>query len=153
VWAGGAEVDFVTGPHVQRKRLVCHRLFQQDETPIGRSCGLWCHREERDRCRADNRPLHVVDLRSLNGDAFILSLNDTLFIGYIVQLELTECAYRLAVAFFFTGCFAGSLAVDLAEAFEEASALLALLCAASSRRCKLVITSVFSRLTRFSSSK
>ena len=108
---GGAAVDLVTRHHVQRKRLVYHRLFRQAETPIWRHRGCRIHLKERGRCLSGS---HRVRARPIDGGAFVLSVKYSLVIGHIVKLNLTGCAYRLTVAFFFTGCFADGLVFELA---------------------------------------
>ena len=150
MWAGGATVDFVARNHVQRKRLVRHRLFQQDETALWRVCGVGSHLEERDRHSIGNDILRVVHACLLNSHA--CAVQQQFLIRHIVKLKLTERAYRLTVAFVFTRDLADGFAVDLAGAFDGTSVLLPLLCDASSLRCRFAMISVFSRLTRLSSS-
>ena len=147
----GAAVNFVTGHHVQRKRLVYHRLFQQNETAIRRIHGLRSRLEERSRHSGAGYILSRVC--SFDGGLYALTVKKLLLIGHIFKFKLTRRAYRLAVAFFFTDGLAESFAVDLAGDFDEASALLALACDPSSRRWRPAMTSVFSRLTLLSSSK
>ena len=152
MWAEGATVDFVTGHYVQRKRLVYHRLFEQDETAVRRVHGLRGRPEERDRHSGASDTLQLLHICPLDGDAFLLTVKHSLFVRDILKLKLTGLVYRLTVAFFFTGVLADGFAIDLAGTFDGAKALPPLPCDASSRRCRLVIISVFSRLTRLSSS-
>ena len=87
--AAGAAIDFVTGHHVQRKRLVCYRLFQQDETAVRRGRRLGNHRKKRDRRYGSRRTLHLVRVYSLNGNTCVLIDRHDLIIGYFVKFKLT----------------------------------------------------------------